>query len=680
MKRNNLIASVLTSVLILSLLLTSCAVWRRKQTANLSGRETRAISLKSLQERLKLCQPKNSCTEEVLQLSGLKKMTGVIFDEQNRDLILLGETDPGSPPLHFDDFVVALRNAWRKYAPIDGNLRQYTSPGCSIDPNPQVMRALQTIKRQISSGPNTAGKMEKSIEDWARVCQNPQSVRVLGIPFKTHFAQVLVKADYDMKTLVDGSDSLDTPGFTSITDMMVNQARYDAERHQPDSLPPPDLNRFWFYPGENLYEEDQGVVIIKKCPVKLLTEQMYTRVNGESVGSGGTNSLAQTFAENFTLLYDKVARRRPVYIELENLFRFVALANIIKLKLVDSQTTFDLNYLLETYPVPENSVEQYLPGRFAVKEFEHVEDVSPTAQGLRKLWFPSCGGVDMAIEANPSAFNKNSSGQFGYFKKATINSRPSMNAPSWNISKDTADLLSSVNDNLMVQKRNLDNQESRTFIVEDKRSYYQVYDEATGQKYSGNEISKIVQELNAKLASDSRKTIYLSLKNFPSKDKVEAFAATCRMQQAKENTGILMRSLPEQDGAINPHESFFSLGTEFEKQSGVVEPIPEGNYKGWFRASFNFTVQVKDAIQRVTVRVYCKTAEHAQAFLEAVSRRFAAPHFHPQSVSDIINQTRREIKARYRLSDDEIDVHIENQVGNTYVVELMTPGMMGEGA
>jgi len=66
-----------------------------------------------------------------------------------------------------------------------------------------------------------------------------------------------------------------------------------------------------------------------KCPVKLLTEEIYSS-KGSLFGVGGQNSLAAEFANKFTSVYEQVSQNRPIFVELENLFRFVALTNIIK--------------------------------------------------------------------------------------------------------------------------------------------------------------------------------------------------------------------------------------------------------------------------------------------------------------------------------------------------------------
>src|SRR5262245_22985863 len=99
---------------------TDCARTRTiKRTIKLTS-DFRAISLKSLQERLKVCQPSNSCPPAILQLAGIKRVIGVTADEKNRDLIIFGQSDKTSPPLYLEDFVVALKSVWRKYAQLEG--------------------------------------------------------------------------------------------------------------------------------------------------------------------------------------------------------------------------------------------------------------------------------------------------------------------------------------------------------------------------------------------------------------------------------------------------------------------------------------------------------------------------------------------------------------------------------
>jgi hypothetical protein len=389
----------------------------------------KALSLKVLQERLRAHQKKGDCSEDLLRLAGIRRIVGYIVDEANRDLILIGEEDVSIPPLYLEDFVVGLRNAWRRYTTKQGHTMFYSDPGCSIDPDKNVMQRLDFLGQQILRC-TSPEEVEKSIKDWHRICQSPQSVRVLGIPFDTRFAWVTVKADYDMKRIVDGYDSLNIPGLNSLTDITLDKARSDIIQRRDISIPFSSMNRFWFYPGENSYKEDKGVVIIERSQVVLLTEEEYQNKRGEIIGKGHPEALAQKFTERFTEKYTEVAKQRPIFAELENLFRFVALAKIMNFKSPHNEAKLDLGYLLENFQVQRTSVNHQLPGRSHVKRFQHRRDF-PGRYEINQLWLPTCGGVGINISVSQSNFVKDTTGRLTVLKATVLKARPSPEALSW---------------------------------------------------------------------------------------------------------------------------------------------------------------------------------------------------------------------------------------------------------
>lgn len=413
-------------------IIPSCKEKGSKTTEKFRGfikGQGRAISLKVFQEKIEDCMAKGSCPENILQLCGIKKVLGYIIDERNRDIILIGEVDETSPPLYLEDFVIALRNTWMKYAELKGNTYYYSNPGCSIDPDPSVLYDLQQIGNQIfrSSNPN---KVQKNLTQWDNVCCQPQRVRVLGIPYDTRFGKVMVEADYYMKRLVDGSAPLDIDGFSSLTDMTLNIVRKEIEAGNPVSVPLLALNRFWFYPGENSFFEDKGVIYIKKSDVKLLTEEEFLTKRGDIAGTGKPNLLAQKFAESFSDKYVEIAKRKPIYAELEGLFRFVALARIMKYKNAIAESGINLDYLMNDYPVEKTPVNRNLPGISNIKEFKHKSETQG-GYSILYLWLPSCGGVSIDIDIKDSYIAMDRAGNLNALRTSVLKNRSSADILSW---------------------------------------------------------------------------------------------------------------------------------------------------------------------------------------------------------------------------------------------------------
>jgi hypothetical protein len=388
----------------------------------------RAVSLKALQEAANECVVEGVCPKDVLQLCGIKKVSGYAIDEKNKDIILIGEVDDTSPPLYLEDFVIALRNEWLIYAPLEGNTYYYSPPGCSIDPDPDVLNSLQQISGQISS--SDPEDVQKHLNQWRNVCSQPQQVRVMGIPTESRFAKVMVEADYYMKRLVDGSVTLDIPGFTSLMDMTLNIARRDIQEGKASTVPLSSLNRFWFSPGENSFLEDEGVVYITKSEVRLLTEEEFLTKGEGVVGIGKPNPLADVFAKNFSARYTEIAEIKPIYSELEALFRFVSLAKIMNYKNAASEAGISLDYLLNQYPVKNTPVKKTLPGLSNVKEFQHKEELSG-GYSIAYLWLPSCGGVSIDTIIKDSYIARDVTGSLSKTKKVVIKAKPSPDSLYW---------------------------------------------------------------------------------------------------------------------------------------------------------------------------------------------------------------------------------------------------------
>lgn len=711
MKKTVLIAVIL----VYALIALNCSARAKRERASkamiAAASGTLAVSLKALQAKLKACQPEGSCDQAILEFAGIKKIAGFVADEANRDLILFGHTDPDLPPLYLEDFVVALRNAWHKDAKLVDGVYRYSHPGCSIDPTERVVLELQSLKQRMSGGGSGGG--DAFIEQWRRTCQKPQKVRVFGMPFDTHFAKVLVQADYDLKTLADGSDQINTPGFISITDMKLGKARQAVLSNQPVVLPASGMNRFWFYPGEISYQESDGVVLLRDCSVRLLTEHMYPGAGGRLTGSGGAEPAAQTFADNFTALYGKVAELRRVYLELESLFRFVALAQAIRFKYPDSVASFDLSYLLDDYQVPVTPLKQELPGRASVKGFEHRRDFERGYQTIQ-LQFPSCGGVDIGIEAKADNFVPDAAGTHSSLREAILaGARMAPSKLYWGF-QDKAGFLDKVkNVYARLREINRSNRESRLFTIENKGDKFIVISESEERPFGIDNFAGLVKYVNKMVEGTGTKAINFDLKNFATDDKIKVFAWNCQKEQQALKSKLAMRNLPREGDSTELQDALLTPGVQLKADGEIpIVRLTEGRYKDWYQAKVDMVVQVKGKLKDVALVVRARTFEMAQAFIRIIVNLLSGsasqsgpgsaallsrlgsssdPGFKVASLLDI--RIRADAKMRELfpgMKDGDVEVELDDagkssedrkkEVGRRYVVklEVAEPREVGE--
>ncbi|MGH8551339.1 MAG: DUF1598 domain-containing protein [Methylococcales bacterium] len=182
-----------------------------------------------------------------------------------------------------------------KYAPLQDNTYQYAYPGTSIDPDPGTFNELERIAQRFQGNPDFE-QIEPELKQWDRVCKQPQNIRMMGVPFDSGFARVMVDADYSIKRLVDGVDAVDIPGFMSLMDVKFDAVGKAVQKNQAPTISIGGMNQFWFYPGEQWYEKSQDIILLVDSPVHLLTEATYLGKRGEYARSERADPPAQQFA------------------------------------------------------------------------------------------------------------------------------------------------------------------------------------------------------------------------------------------------------------------------------------------------------------------------------------------------------------------------------------------------
>lgn len=376
----------------LPVLIAMCAVFGTSAlgAANTSVNPTRAVSLSAISAAMRSGQ----MTAQAASLCGITRVAGYVVDEKSRDVVLVGKVDPSLPALHLDDFVVALRSTWMVYSRVSGRTRYYSDPGCSIDPDPRVLAQLRDVRFQDVDY-SKPDDYKAAADRWRAVGSQPQKVRVVGVPFDSRFAKVMVDADYYMKRLVNGSVSLGINGFESLSDKYMNTRRARIRSGAADDGRT-SINRFWFSPGDVTYEDREGLVALTSCPVRLLTEEEFLNAQGSVSGMGRPDAQAGAFAQSFTQHYGEIATLRPIYRELQGLFAFVGIARLMKDDRCDATSPDAFRYLLNKYKVAIVPVSRAVKG---LTDVRRVDEVTDTQNGRSTLTLTqsTCGGVSMSV-------------------------------------------------------------------------------------------------------------------------------------------------------------------------------------------------------------------------------------------------------------------------------------------
>ncbi len=602
---------------------------------------THAVSLQRLAERLRACGSNGSCSS-LREFDGLRVIDGYVVDPADGDVVLVGRRDEKLPPLMVEDFAVALRNAWARYAERRGNTIIYSSPGCSIDPDPMVMRELDGIAARVMSG-DRAGQKE-----WDRVCKKPQKVRVMGMPFHSHFAKVLVDADYAMKRQVDGSDPLGIPGLESVIGTTLAQVRRDVEANQPISVPVSSMNRFWFYPGKNVWEAGDGVVLIHESPVALLSSQTFVNAKNQVVDAVERDPIAEKFAASFTDHFDDVATQRPIYRQLESLFRFVALAKILEDKVRSTPAEATLAYYLDDYRVAHTKVPTQLPGRSHVDGFEHRRAVTGGVE-VTTLKLPSCGGVSIDIDAEAKNYRPDRGGKLRQLRDKVLGAKRASTTAGFNISgTSTPQIEGKVTDNV--------------FAVRKTRDGYHLVAPGITKLFTLRDRDRMVEDVTA-LSSAGR--VYLDLEGF-SADEVEVFEIDFRLGQDQARVDDTLVAVRDAGELLNGNVRFAE--TSEERQATEPRQIPAGKYQGWWQSTVYFAQDVGGTLTEVALVIRTRTLEILKLLIQKIKAVLqAGPLPFARALDRSLQELNQDLGGSVREKDIKLQVYKE--IGGCRTVE-----------
>jgi hypothetical protein len=285
--------------------------------------EMRKISLKRLLAAVEEAYRNNhgQLSDEVHFLAGLQRIEYVLVYPDEHDIVLAGPGEgwtmddqanvvgitTGRPVLRFDDLLVAFRTV--EAARTEGI-------SCSIDPTQDGIRKLKQVLTQVRK----ARTNPRVAESQLRQAFGAQQVSFSGIPVDSHFARIMVAADYRMKRIameLSPSPVRDLPSYISL-----------LKKSRETTANP----RWWLACNyEPVAKSEDGLVWkIRGQGVKTMTEDETISATGERTATGKTSAAAVKWAELMTANYDELSAKDKVFGKLRNLMDMCVAAAIIE--------------------------------------------------------------------------------------------------------------------------------------------------------------------------------------------------------------------------------------------------------------------------------------------------------------------------------------------------------------
>ena len=367
--------------------------------------ELRKVSLNRLEAAIaKHIAAGEPLPEDMRGLAGITSVQYVFFYPDTNDIVIAGPAegfiaDPtdrfvgirsGRPVVLLEDLITALR----AFGP---GSRDTSVISVSIDPTQQGLARMQRFLASVGRNANRSdtNRLAQGLKNNLGL----QTVSIKGIPSSTHFARVLVEADYRMKLTGIGLEQLP-----------VAMKSYVA-RANPNAIAANAMERWYFQPNYDgiAVSEDGLAMKIKERGVQLVGAGERVANGGRRVAGRG-NKASQAFCKDFTDKYNLIAERVRIYAELRQLIDLSIAAAYIQKRDFYTQANWDM-------PVLGNE------SKVAVQTYTAPEQVETAVNAIRRgntLMTPLGGGVSMQprLALNPDKLTIDTAGENNQVKKS----------------------------------------------------------------------------------------------------------------------------------------------------------------------------------------------------------------------------------------------------------------------
>jgi len=316
--------------------------------------DLRFVSLKQIESEVATARAANKpIPEAVAYLGGLQRIRYVLVYPEQQDIVLAGPAEgwkvdshgsvvgatSGRPVLTIDDLMVALRVA---------ESANSSGISCSIDPTPEGIQRMQQLSnsRQLSSNAQVAAKqMEEAV--------GLQTITVTGVPATSHFARVIVAADFRMKRLAMNIEPAPVDGMPSFLSLLRGRTVNNM------------MPRFWIAPNyEPLQRDTEGLAWeLKGQGVRCQTEQDFVDSSGQKQHSGKADATAQKWADTFTKKFDDLSREDSTFGQLRNVMDLAVIGALIAKERLAEKAGFAAPNLMSEQAIAEFPAPRSVPSQ-----------------------------------------------------------------------------------------------------------------------------------------------------------------------------------------------------------------------------------------------------------------------------------------------------------------------------
>lgn len=376
------------------------ATLQSKPNGSVRTSPMRKVSLNRLEAFVaKKLEKGDLLSDEVLSLAGLSRLEYVFYLPESKDIVLAGPADQwhvdtnnrlvglttGRPTLRLEDVVVALRSFADKNEHVN-------VIACSIDPTAEGLKRMKQYYAQFG-GQMPQGVDGRSIALGAKDALGLQTITIKGVPKTTHFAQVLVEADYRMKLIGIGLQDPIIP--------MQSWIQRTSPGANANSL------QRWYFQADysSVSTNEAGTALhLQGRGVKLSGEKETVEKNGDRVKTGSSGDQASKgFTKDFTEKFDKLADVTPVFFEMRNLFDVSVAAAFIQDRNLYEKSGWNLGVFADESKFRVNTAASVNQVETAVNAvWKNSQLVTPIGGGVhiaaRKLVDPSTTKVENELD------------------------------------------------------------------------------------------------------------------------------------------------------------------------------------------------------------------------------------------------------------------------------------------